>query len=81
MLRAMKRFFRVRQRAFEVTCHTGLIASYVLSLARGEGGKPDEKLAKQLAYNWSRIERQRREFHSSGKVVLFRPSQKKEKRA
>ena len=72
MLRAMKRFFRVRQRAFEVTCHTGLIASYVLSLARGEGGKPDEKLAKQLAYNWSRIERQRREFQSSGKVVSIK---------
>ena len=42
---------RSRHGVFEISSDNGLISSYALRRARGEGGKPDPKLESLLARN------------------------------
>ncbi len=48
-----------RQEVFEISSDNGLINIYAIGRARGEGGKPDPKLAALLARNAQMLERQR----------------------
>ncbi len=48
-----------RKGVFEISSSNGLISDYALSRARGEGGKPDPKLAALLVRNTQKLERQR----------------------
>ncbi len=52
----LKRINRhTRQGVFEISSDNGLISSYALRKARGEGGKPDQKLEALLARNAQRL--------------------------
>ena len=52
----LKRINRhTRQGVFEISSDNGLISSYALRKARGEGGKPDPKLEALLAHNAQRL--------------------------
>jgi hypothetical protein len=42
---------RTKRGVFEISSDNGLISSYALRKARGEGGKPDPKLEALLARN------------------------------
>ncbi len=42
---------RTKRGVFEISSDNGLISSYALRRARGEGGKPDQKLEALLARN------------------------------
>lgn len=72
MLKAIKRFFRIRRRVFEVSSENGLVTSYVLGLVRGEGGKPEEKLRKRLECNRASLERRRAMYQKRGVIVPIR---------
>jgi len=51
ILTRINRHLRVKQKVFEISSDTGLIGTYALRRARGEGGKPDPKLEALLARN------------------------------
>ncbi len=52
----LKRINRhTRQGVFEISSDNGLISSYALRKARGEGGKPDPKLEALLAGHAQRL--------------------------
>ena len=77
ILRGIKRFFVTRENAFEISGDTGLLNSYAIRKARGQGGKGDPELAEILERNARRLEekskkaRQARE-ETKGKVVRVR---------
>ncbi len=46
---------RTRHGVFEISSENGLISDYALRRARGEGGKPDQKLEALLGRNAQRL--------------------------
>ncbi len=46
---------RTRRGAFEISSDNGLITIYALRRARGEGGKPDQKLEAVLTRNAQKL--------------------------
>ncbi len=46
---------RTRHGAFEISSSNGLLSTYALRKARGEGGKPDPKLEALLAGHAQRL--------------------------
>jgi hypothetical protein len=60
ILKRINRRLHTRQEVFEISSSNGLISIYALRRARGEGGKPDPKLAALLARNAQKLERQRK---------------------
>jgi len=59
MLEKIKAFLRVKPKTFEFTLDNGLLTTYAIRLSRGEGGKPDKKLAARLRINRAKLERKR----------------------
>ena len=59
---------------FEISSDNGLINIYALRRVRGEGGKPDPKLAALLGRNTQKLERQRKMamLESKGTAVSIR---------
>ena len=67
MLRAIKRFFRIRQRVFEFNADNGLINTYAIRLAHGDGKELPETERNRL-----RLERRRLVYRKRGVVVSIR---------
>ena len=71
ILKHIKRLFLIRQVVFEITSDNGLLNSYALHRAKGEGGKPDPKLEALLAHNAQKLEPFGCfQVHSSGSLYL-----------
>ncbi len=69
--KGIKRFFLIRENVFEISSDSGLVSSYAIRKARGEGGKSDPKLAEILARNAEKLEQKRqkaKELKSKGET-------------
>jgi hypothetical protein len=55
VLKRINRRLRVKQKVVEISSDNGLISTYALLRARGEGGKPDPKLETLLAHNAQKL--------------------------
>ena len=55
VLKRINRRLRVKQKVVEISSANGLISTYALRRARGEGGKPDSKLEALLAHNAQKL--------------------------
>ncbi len=59
ILKRINRRLHTRQEVFEISSDNGLINIDAIRRARGEGGKPDPKLAALLVRNAQKLGRQR----------------------
>ena len=55
ILKRIKQSLLARKGVFEISSDTGVLNSYAIRRARGEGGKPDPKLEALLARNAQRL--------------------------
>ncbi len=55
ILKRIKQTLLARKGVFEISSDTGVLNSYAIRRARGEGGKPDPKLEALLAHYAQRL--------------------------
>jgi hypothetical protein len=60
ILKRIKHSLLTRHGVFEISSDTGVLNSYAIRRARGEGGRPDPKLEALLARNAQKLEEKRK---------------------
>ena len=74
VLKRINRRLGVKQKVVEISSDNGLISTYALRRARGDGGKPDPKLETLLAHNAQKLKEKQEmaKLVSKGDVVPMR---------
>ncbi len=76
ILKRIKQSFLTRKSVFEISSSNGLLHSYALLRAKGEGGNPDPKLEALLASNAQKLKEKREIAQLEREVVAPTAKQK-----